>query len=166
MRDLAEADIRDSRLRRLYRYWLERHVDGRRPSRAALDPLDFRYAVGFVTLVDVAHAPLRFRFRLVATAVTEHLGYELTGRYVDEVPESAMRAYLLESYRRVVTERRPLHERGERVLDGRTWRHESMLLPCCGDDGGDDDVAMIISARVTESPQSLADPGGARRPWG
>ncbi|MEQ8817882.1 MAG: PAS domain-containing protein [Thalassobaculum sp.] len=153
MRELDGAGIRDSRLRRLYDYWRERHVGDRPPGRAELDPLDFPYAVGFVTLIDVAHDPLRFRFRLVASPVTEHLGYELTGRSVDEVPEPAMRAYLDESYRRLVAERRPLYESGERVLDHRIWRHESMLLPCCGPDGA---INMIISARVTETPQSLA----------
>ena len=154
MREFDGTQIHDSRLRRLYDYWRERHVGDRPPGRAELDPLDFPYAVGFVTLIDVGHDPLRFRFRLVASPVTEHLGYELTGRYVDEVPEPAMRAYLDESYRRLVAERRPLHERGERVLDRRVWRHESMLLPCCGPDGA---INMIISARVTETPQSLAE---------
>ncbi len=156
MRELAEAGIRDPRLQRLYAYWRERHVGTRPPSRADLDPLDFRYAVGFVTLVDVEHDPLRFRFRLVASPVTQHLGYELTGKYLDEVPEPAMRGYLEESYRRVVAERCALHERGERVLDRRIWRHESMLLPCCDATGS---VNMIISARVTETPQSLAEDG-------
>src|SRR3546814_7692417 len=53
--------------------------------------LDFRYAIGLVTLVDVERDPLRFRFRLAASPVTRHLGYELTGRYLDEVPERDMR---------------------------------------------------------------------------
>lgn len=155
MRELADTEVRDSRLQRLYAYWRERHVGTRPPGRADLDPLDFPYAVGFVTLVDVEHEPLRFRFRLVASPVTRHLGYELTGKYLDEVPEPAMRGYLEESYRRVVAACGALHERGERVLDRRIWRHESMLLPCCDTDGS---VNMIISARVTETPRSLADP--------
>lgn len=154
MRDLREADTHDSRLRRLHAYWRDRHVGDRPPSRAELDPLEFPYAVGFVTLVDVEREPQRFRFRLVASPVTLHLGYELTGRYLDEVPEPAMRDYLDEAYRRVVAGRRPLHERGERVLDRRIWRHESMLLPCRGADG---EVGMIISARITETPESLAE---------
>lgn len=89
--------------------------------------------------------------------MTRHLGYEMTGRYLDDVPETAMRNYLDESYRRVATGRKPLHERGERVLDRRIWRHESMLLPCCGDDG---EVTMIISARITETPRALAESDG------
>lgn len=156
MDEFDETRIRDSRLCRLYGYWLERHVGDRPPGRADLDPLEFPYAVGFVTLVDVEHDPLRFRFRLVASPVTQHLGYELTGRLLDEVPEPAMRRYLDESYRRLVAARRPLHECGERVLDGRVWRHESLLLPCCRPDGL---VNMIISGRVTEDPQSLGGTG-------
>src|SRR3546814_7311855 len=91
--------------------------------------------MGLVTLVDVERDPLRFRFRLVASPVTRHLGYELTGRYLDEVPERDMRSYLDSAYRRLATERVCLHESGERILDRRIWRHESLLLPCCAADG-------------------------------
>src|SRR3546814_9515784 len=97
---LRDCELQDQRLRRLHAYWRQRHVDGRPPSRAELDPLDFRYAIGLVTLVDVERDPLRFRFRLVASPVTRHLGYELTGRYLDEVPERDMRSYLDSAYRR------------------------------------------------------------------
>lgn len=151
---LQEAAIRDGRLRRLHAYWRARHVGGRPPSRAELDPLDFPYAVGFVTLVDVEHAPLRFRFRLVASPVTQHLGYELTGKYLDEVPETEMRAYLDSAYSRVASDCLPLHECGGRVLDGRIWRHESMLLPCCAPEGA---VSLIISARVTQPPVAVTE---------
>lgn len=149
---LQESALRDQRLRRLYAYWCDRHVDGRPPSRAELDPLDFPYAVGFVTLIDVEHEPVRFRFRLVASPVTRHLGYELTGRYLDEVPEHDMRSYLDSAYRRLVADRAPLYENGERVLDQRIWRHESMLLPCCSPNGA---VSLIISARVTQLPVAV-----------
>ena len=160
MNDLQEADLRDLRLHRLYQYWLSRHISDRPPGRAHLDPLDFRYAIGLVSLIDVEQATRRFRFRLVAGAVTEHLGYEMTGRYLDEVPEEGMRAYLDEAYQRVVGRRQALHENGERVIDRRIWRHESMLLPCCADDGA---VNLIISARVTHRPQALDATRGDRR---
>ena len=158
MNDLQEAELRDLRLRRLYGYWQARHVADRPPGRARLDPLEFRYAIGLVSLIDVEPEPRRFRFRLVAGAVTEHLGYEMTGRYLDEIPEEGMRVYLDEAYRRVVGGRRALHENGERIIDRRIWRHESMLLPCCADDGS---VNLIISARVTHRPTALD--GGATR---
>lgn len=159
MHDLTETDIRDSRLRRLYDYWLDCHIEGRPPSRADLDPLDFPYAIGFVTLIEVERDPLRFRFRLAAGPISRHLGYDLTGKYLEDVPEPAMQAYLRESYCRVVDGRVPLHDRGERVLDRRIWRHESMLLPCCDADG---EVSMIISARIVETPKILADSDQAR----
>src|SRR3546814_9250845 len=102
---LRDCELQDQRLRRLHAYGRQLLVDGRPPSRAELDPLDFRYAIGLVTLVDVERDPLRFRFRLVASPVTRHLGYELTGRYLDEVPERDMRSYLDSAYRRLATER-------------------------------------------------------------
>jgi hypothetical protein len=112
--------------------------------------------IGFVTLIDVEPNPLRFRFRLVASTVTEHLGYELTGKYLDEVPEPGLRTYLDDAYRRLVRDRRPLYEGGDRTLDLRIWRHESVLLPCTDADGV---VSMILSARVTQMPRRVASSG-------
>src|SRR3546814_18752752 len=146
---LRDCELQDQRLRRLHAYWRQRHVDGRPPSRAELDPLDFRYAIGLVTLVDVERDPLRFRFRLVASPVTRHLGYELTCRYLDELPERDMRSYLDSAYRRLATARVCLHDSGERLLARRIRRHESLILTCCAAAAA---VTLSLTARVPPTP--------------
>jgi hypothetical protein len=65
-------------------------LDGRRgakryASRDEIDPLDFGCAVGRVSLVDVLEGPRRFRYRLVSTSLTARLGYEMTGKFLDEI---------------------------------------------------------------------------------
>jgi hypothetical protein len=64
--DLA-ADSRDETLRRLLAYWQERRGARRFPARGDVDPVEFRYALGHVSMVDVVGDPPRFRFRLVST---------------------------------------------------------------------------------------------------
>ena len=42
--------------------------------------------------------PPRFRYRLVSTELTEHLGYEMTGRHADEIAEPDVRRYTEQFY--------------------------------------------------------------------
>lgn len=140
----------DPRLAQLYAYWRGLCGDGRLPSRADIDPIDFRYALGIVSLIDVEHAPLRYRFRLVSTQLTEHLGYEMTGKYAEDLHEPQVRAFIESEYGKVLKSRAPVHEQGSAVLDGRLWRHETLLLPCSNNGYR---VDMLISARVTERPR-------------
>ena len=67
-------------------YWQER-ADGRAvPSRHDLDPvIDLRAIAQHLFLVDVERQPLRFRFRLVGTEVVQHVGKDMTGKYLDEL---------------------------------------------------------------------------------
>src|SRR5215475_8410051 len=71
-------------LRRLVAHW-ERLCAGRRmPARAEFDPLDVRFAIGFISLIDVRRDPLRFYFRLDGTKQVELFGVDCTRRYLDE----------------------------------------------------------------------------------
>lgn len=54
------------------------------PGRHDLDPLDIPKLLTHLWLSDVEHEPLRFRFRLVGSAIVKGVGRELTGTYFDE----------------------------------------------------------------------------------
>jgi hypothetical protein len=131
------AEIRDSTrhpvIRRFYDYWDEKRGDRPFPSRADIDPLDFKFALGRVSLIDVTHDPLRFRYRIVASYLTEHLGYEMTGKFADEIPEPATRDYTIGRYTDAVMAHAPVHELGDVVIDGRHWAQEVLLLPLARD---------------------------------
>jgi len=139
----------DTVLVRLYAYWRERRGGKRFPARRDIDPVDFSFALGRVSLVDVLGGPRRFRYRLVATILTEHLGYEMTGKYLDQVPESDMRAYTERLYETALARREPHYERDELVLDGRQWKHEALVLPLSSDDRT---VDMLMIYRATVRP--------------
>jgi hypothetical protein len=137
-------------LQRLFCYWQERRGARVFPARRDLDPLDFSYALGHVSLIDVAYEPLRFRFRLVPSTIAHYLGYEATGRNVDALPEPELRACLIASYTRVVSERRPLFSMAERILDGRRWRYEVAYLPLANDGAT---IDMLMVCRIAEPPR-------------
>ena len=92
-------------LARLLSYWIERRQGRQFPARRDIDPLDFPYALGNISLIDVFHNPLRFRYRLVGTRITEQIGVEMTGRWLDDVPYPDYREILVSLYSRVVASR-------------------------------------------------------------
>jgi hypothetical protein len=144
-----DLDTSDETLKRLYRYWIERRGTRRYPSRDDIDPLDFAYAVGRVSLVDVLEDPRRFRYRLVSTTLTARLGYEMTGKFLDEIPGSEMRAYTERIYTTAMERLAPLHLRDDSLMDGRRWRHEALILPLSPDGRA---VNMLMIYRTMEQP--------------
>lgn len=121
------------RPRRLYAYWLEKQGDRRFPGRQDIDPRDFAYALGWVSLIDCLDDPPRYRYRLVSTNLTAQLGYEMTGRCTDEMPETGVRDYVEWLYGTVARSGEPRYERGSVALDGRAWTHETLALPLSQD---------------------------------
>jgi hypothetical protein len=122
-------------LRRLRDYWNARRHGRRCPSRTDIDPTDFPYAIGRVSMVDVLEEPdgeRRFRFRLAATPICRALGRELTGKTLDELP-GATRAFLASNYIEAATSGEPVFMKGEIRLDGREWRGECLVLPLSSD---------------------------------
>jgi hypothetical protein len=127
--------IRRPMLRRVYDYWHARKQGREFPSRADIDPLDLGFALGNLTLIDVMHDPLRFRYRLLGSVTAQRWNVDLTGKMVDEHPEPERRDFILNNYRNVVTNREPLIIQGSRLLDGRQWNFDSVIMPLAKPDG-------------------------------
>src|ERR1700730_5995872 len=127
--------ISDPRLQRLYGYWSTKKGPRKMPSRADIDVLDLRYVLGNIMLVDVIEgSPPRFRIRLHGSNLSERAGYELTGKMLDELPESEFRKQFGEGGAEVATPGEP--RRGDRnlyVFDSRSYHYESIVLPLSAD---------------------------------
>jgi hypothetical protein len=121
--------IRHPDLRRLYDYWDSRRKGRRYPARADIDPVEFSFALGNVTLVDVLYDPLRFRFRLMGTLMAQRAGSDLTGRMVDELPVPAYRDLLLEAYRTTIRTGEPNTMLHEQTVLGKVYQFEVLRLP-------------------------------------
>jgi hypothetical protein len=139
------ATIADARLRRLHDYWTAKRGARRMPSRDDIDPVDFAYILGQVTLVDVHENPRRYRWRLVGTWWLEKFGVEGTGMWADEWPFPDQRAAVLRAYDLVASAGHPLVFDRSVWLDGRLLVVETLFLPL-SENG--EDVSMIVVALV------------------
>jgi hypothetical protein len=94
--------ISHPRLQQLYAYWSAKKGQRKMPSRADIDVLDLRYVMGNMMLVDViGGSPLRFRIRLHGSHLSQRAGYELTGKMLDELPETDFRKEVRERWTEV-----------------------------------------------------------------
>lgn len=75
----------DPRITRLYDYWCSlRPSPTRLPGRQHFDPGAIADLLPWLWIVDVRHAPLRFKYRLVGTEQVAAMQGDFTGRWMDE----------------------------------------------------------------------------------
>jgi hypothetical protein len=138
--------IENLKLQRLFEYWRSKLGARGMPARADIDPLELGFIIGNVILVDVtAGEPLRFRIRLHGTNLTERAGYELTGKLLDELPQPEFRELARLSFSKVAQTGEPLRVRRDRMLDGRSRRYETIILPLSS---GGTQVDMLLCGLV------------------
>ena len=142
--DLADQ-IREPRLARLYSYWLDRRGTRRFPARRDIDPVDLRYILGHLLLLDVLRNPLRFRFRLHGAEIVSRVHYDMTGKFLDQMPDPAYRDYALRRCEQLVITGQPVVVRRDRALEGKPWSYEALWLPF-SEDGID--VTMLLCGLV------------------
>jgi hypothetical protein len=142
------ADIRDSRLRRLYEYWLAKKLQRRFPSRRDIDPVDSPYILGHVMLVDVMRDPLRFRVRVHGTEMVAKAGYDLIGKFLDDHSINEYRRYVMGRCEGLAGNAEPLLVRHDRMVDGKQRRYEARWLPL-SDDG--QQVTMLLAAMICDA---------------
>lgn len=148
LEDLRKCAASDSVIR-LYRYWLNKRGARAFPSRKDIDPLEFRFAIGRVSLVDVMPGSHRFHYRLVSTALSDRLGYEMTGKFSYQIRENEIRQYVEDLYGRTLDARMPIYEKSTRTFDNALWQHEALLLPLSSDQKA---INMLMVYRWTDDP--------------
>jgi hypothetical protein len=128
-RAAPDLELDDDRLRRLFAYWLEKRGDRLFPTKSEIDPVEFPYILGYVTLVDVEQDPRRYRFRLDGSILAALSGMDYTGRYLDELPGEQYVAFVKETYDRVVDSSEPYRYRKNELLDQQLFSEETIILP-------------------------------------
>ncbi len=108
---------------------------GRRmPARPNLDPFAVKSHLGNLFLVDVEREPLRFRYRLVGTKITNAVRRDVTGRYFEDIYTGRLLESMIEVQSWVVNERAPL-----RIFSRtghphtRVYAYDGLLLPLSAD---------------------------------
>jgi hypothetical protein len=139
------SQIDDPRLAQLYEYWLFRKCNRRFPMRSDIDPLDFRFVLGHVMLLDVMRDPLRFRFRLHGTELARRANYDLSGKFLDDLPLAEYRDYVIDRCKHLVADGEPLLVHHNRILDNKSRQYEALWLPF-SEDGTS--VSMLLCALI------------------
>ncbi|WP_159460380.1 PAS domain-containing protein [Tistlia consotensis] len=126
---------RDGRL--FFDYWLAHWRDGRPPRRADVLPEELGRLLAQVFLIEVEPETGRLRYRLIGTGIAAGIGYDSTGRYLDEVsagfPE-ALRARWQRRDALCVGQGRPVCSGWSLDHIGRAWRAVvSLRLPLIED---------------------------------
>ncbi|MGH7088475.1 MAG: PAS domain-containing protein [Stellaceae bacterium] len=138
----TETVIRTPLLQRLQDDWERRRRGREFPARADFDVLDMKYAMGNLTIVEVAYDPLRFRFRLHGSRISQRVGYDMTGKDIEALPP-ALAPLVRRHFEAVVEERRPIVEVRERqIADEGVFDSEVLALPLSRD-GRTIDMLMV-----------------------
>ncbi len=129
------SEIKDVRLRLLLDQWRTASRQGLMPSRDFIDPNRLGDLMGWLFLYRVERDPLRFLYLLCGPKIVRRVGFDLTGRYVDEHPHPKVRDGVLSILTAVATTGRP-HRREvpRRILD-RDVTTEAVVLPLAGPGG-------------------------------
>ncbi len=100
----------------LYRLWSSKCRGGRLAGRRDFDPLEMPQLLPHLTLFDVERDPLRFRIRLVGTAIVAAMGRDTTGLYLDQLERIESVA---ERARQLTLDKTPFYLAGLPL----TWTH-------------------------------------------
>ena len=133
------------RIRQLFEDWDERKRGNPFPGWDTFDPIDLKYILGNLVLLDVEPgAPYKSRYRVYGSKVTAQRGCDLTGRYVDDVPPADRRAFLNDNYSMIAESGSPHHAIRYVRQDGRKFHHEILSLPLASDDRTVDKILVAV----------------------
>jgi hypothetical protein len=146
---ILAADIRSDVLRRLVAHWHAIRHGRSMPRRADFDPLDVRFALGYLSLIQVESDPMRFYFRLDGTKQVDLFGLDCTRRYLDEAMPKDHSAMATASYREVVECGEPRYHRRQIQFHERLIDYEIVILPF-SEDG--QKVHLLLTGIVPDRP--------------
>lgn len=148
----AEEQLETLRLNQLFRDWRQAAPGATQgsvlPGRDFLDPKRHAYLDGMLLVVDVETCEgdhCRYRYRSAGRHFIEALKVDPSGTYMDQHPEAEFAAQAMRACDLVVKSRRPIHARIDRVIEGRPFRIEFLLLPVAEQD---DAVSTILIAQI------------------
>jgi hypothetical protein len=132
-------------LRAGYEYWLKKKGERLMPARGDFDPVvEITRLARNMMLLDVRHDPLDFRYRLIGTALREHMGENWTGRLWSEIEFQRAPNPIWLHHQWVVENRKPRFLRPNYVGPHRSFMFvESAVLPL-GDTADRVDMLMLF----------------------
>lgn len=139
---LSADQLDDPRLRDLLTLW---EHEGPQPGLVMIDPINLRFLLGNIVVFVVEPEPLRFRYRLFGTNIVQRIGFDMTGRYADELPEPTTRRNVCTFLEKIWRERRAYRARSHRLINDEPWLTEALGLPLFDEAGA---ITAILAGQV------------------
>ena len=139
-----------------YRYWNGKRRGRAMPPRADIDPSEIVRLLPYIFMVDIERDPLRFKYRLIGTAIVDFLGRDFTGRAIDATNyDPAKAAELQKIVATAVASARPIACKGTVFyVPGREWMLTQAVLLPLGKDGRTVDI--VFGAQIAIRPPKRA----------
>jgi hypothetical protein len=121
---------RSRMVRAMHAWWLAHCAPGGIPDRRDLDPVALKPLLPNLFIAEIEPAPFRIRYRLVGTKAVQVIGFDITGRYLDELLTVEPGVPWIDYYRITFDSREPLL--GSVVApakSGGTFTYEFGLFP-------------------------------------
>jgi hypothetical protein len=148
------ARIQHPILKRMVAFWDQKRRGRKWPLRADFDPLEFRFAVGYVSLIDVIPAApaksRRYFFRLDGTRQVDLFGVDFTGKFLDQVADAEGTRVAEQSYGAAVDGGEPQYHVRQVDFQGRPIQYEIAILPLTRS-GERVDMLMTVVTHEVES---------------
>ena len=141
------ASLTDAGLIGLYDYWVGlRESLGRLPRRSEIDPLDLPSDVLPGMIIIERDAEHRFWCRLAGTRMREIYGFEVTGKYLDDVIPTGAVAFRRKIYQMALDGRCAVFCRLRFSVPGREFvASDRLYVPVVNDDT--DEVTVLVGAQ-------------------
>jgi hypothetical protein len=117
----------------LYDYWQSKRRGRRYPSRTDIDPTEMKFILGNIDLVEIAHDPVVFTFRLSGSVIDRNEGFNMQGKTLDDYPLPEHREAIKKTYVEALESREPHYEELDRVVDDKLRRYGRLILPLSED---------------------------------
>lgn len=146
------AIIETPALRRLHAYWDSRRAGRAMPARADIDPTDFAWALGAVSLME-RQGDGDYLFRVDATTTAELFAIDMTGRLLSLYPDAPVRSMMQATLDAVVAARAPMLVYRDFIFNRMPRRYELLLLPLSSDGAA---VDMVLSMPGFDGERPMA----------
>jgi hypothetical protein len=131
----------DSVLCQALDYWRKKRNGRAMPRRSDIDPFELRSILPHLQITEVIGGGIRFRYRLVGTAIVEAFGAEFTGKFIDELVSGQRDSFVHSCYRAVCASRRAAFVRSKYVtIKDVDLTANRVLLPLSQDQTGIDQI--------------------------
>ena len=139
-------------LRQLYDYWEKKRAERRWPKRSDIDPVEMRFALGNIDLVEIGYDPIVFLFRISGSNIDRDEGFNMQGKTLDDYPLPQHREAVRKTYMRALEKGEPDYEEIERLDEGKVVRYARLILPLS--ESGDRVDAFLMGRYELKAPNA------------